>query len=457
MKTPRYIAFLTLAALTVLTPLVWRAQNGPTIGGVIRDSGERPLVAAPELRGAGDAQKLMAAYNSRFQLTLTSSPVIKVAPSSFYPKAIPQTPAEFKPPVNGRSAGPWLTDWNRSPVNANYLAFGYTALQNGRLVLFGYFYDVSKPDTIGAQLISKLYFGENSEVGARSVADQFAADILKLFGGKTLAGTKIWFTSKRGPNKEIWSMDWDGTNQKQFTSYQSICTMPTVSVDGSKVAFTQLSNRGPLIRVHAAESGRRLPFINPDASTNATPEFTPDGSRLLFSSTLAGGFANLYSANIDGSDLRRITSFRAIEVEPKVNPKTGKTVLYVSDRAGAGRPQIWMMSIEGTDQQMISAGDGEAVNPAWSPDGTHLAFSWTHGLAPGNYNIFVMDVQERKFTQLTFGAGRNENPTWAPDGIHLAFSSNRNGSSQIWTMLADGTELKQLTRDGINEKPVWSK
>ena len=39
----------------------------------------------------------------------------------------------------------------------------------------------------------------------------------------------------------------------------------------------------------------------------------------------------------------------------------------------------------------------------------------------------------------------------------LAFMSTRSGSEQIWTMLADGTQLKQLTTAGRNWTPVWAK
>ena len=58
---------------------------------------------------------------------------------------------------------------------------------------------------------------------------------------------------------------------------------------------------------------------------------------------------------------------------------------------------------------------------------------------------------------LTSGAGRNENPAWAPDGVHLAFMSTRTGTEQIWTMLANGTQVKQLTTAGRNWSPVWAK
>jgi TolB protein len=144
-----------------------------------------------------------------------------------------------------------------------------------------------------------------------------------------------------------------------------------------------------------------------------------------------------------------------VEVEPKVNPKTGNEIVFVSGRTGP--QQIFKMSIDGADVQRLTTGEGEASNPAWHPDGQHIAFSWTRGFEPGNFNIFIMDVASREVVQLTHGMGRNENPTWAPDGRHLAFSSRRGSTTQIYSMLADGTDVKPLTTQGQNMMPVWSK
>jgi len=105
----------------------------------------------------------------------------------------------------------------------------------------------------------------------------------------------------------------------------------------------------------------------------------------------------------------------------------------------------------------LTTGEGDAVNPSWNPNGQIVAFSWTRGFEPGNFNIFIMDIASGTLEQLTHGAGRNENPNWAPDGVHLVFSSKRGRTSQIFTMLADGTGLQQLTTQGNNEKPVWTK
>ena len=136
-----------------------------------------------------------------------------------------------------------------------------------------------------------------------------------------------------------------------------------------------------------------------------------------------------------------------------MNPKTGNDLVFVSGRGGP--QQIYRMNLDGADVQRLTSGEGEAANPAWHPDGQHIAFAWTKGFAPGNFNIFIMDVATRQLSQLTYGAGRNENPTWAPDGRHLVFSSNRDGGTQIWTMLADGTQVQKLTTQGRNLTPVW--
>jgi TolB protein len=59
--------------------------------------------------------------------------------------------------------------------------------------------------------------------------------------------------------------------------------------------------------------------------------------------------------------------------------------------------------------------------------------------------------------QLTHGNGRNENPWFAPDGLHLVFTTKRAATTQVYTMLADGTGAQQLTTQGNNIQPVWVK
>ena len=458
----------TLSVLGLsLAALVAVAQNRILIE--LTGQGGKGVIAIPDFRGGGDAARFMGTFNTTFGRK-SSSPASSVwrprppilcklrnSPRMFEedkPQPRPPPRRGAPPPVQ-QPTGMYLSDWAGPPVSANYLAFGYTAVQGGRLVLMGYFYNVTQPDAANAQVFGKIYNASLDEAGARQLARDFAADILKQFGMESLAGTKVVFVSNRTGAKEIWQMDYDGANQRAVTKYGSISTTPAVSPDGTKVAFTSYVRSQPEILIHSLETSRRLPFFNQNASMSATPGFTPDGKQIVFSSTLAGGYAQIYIADANGSNLKRLTQSRFVEVEPKVNPKTGNEIVFVSGRSGP--QQIYKMNIEGTDIVRLTTGEGEASNPAWHPDGQHIAFSWTRGFEPGNFNVFIMNVATREFVQLTHGAGRNENPTWAPDGRHIVFASKRGGRMNIYTMLADGTQVKQLTTQADNTMPVWSK
>jgi TolB protein len=430
--------------------------------------GTKRIIALPDFRGGGGAAPLVDVFNKTVYDDVQRSGLLEMAPKSFYPLNPPQQEQDLRPtpppppvrrgeqPKPADCAGRCLSDWGGPPVNANYLAFGYAAEQAGQFVAFGHLYNAQVADIPGAKLFRKLYNGPLSEDGARQVAHQYAADILAQFGLPSMAGSKIYFVSDRGGKgtKDIWVMDFDGSNPQQVTSFKSITTTPAISPDGTRLAFTTYAKGQPLIQMYSTETKRFMPFVNPKASMNATPGFTPDGQKVLFSSTM-NGYAQIYIANPDGSGLKLLSTSRAIEVEPKVNPKTGTDVVFVSGRGGL--QQIYRMNIDGVGAERLTTGEGEASNPCWHPDGQHIAFAWTRGFAPGNWNLFIMDVASRETVQLTHGQGRNEDPSWGPDGRHLAFSSNRAGGSQIFSMLADGTEVKQLTTQGNNWMPVWTK
>ncbi len=453
---------LTLSSFFFILGSAQAFQGQADVRGDINKQGGKPNVAVTDFRATGaTASGLMAVFNSTVQSDLQSSPQIKFIPKTLYPLRIPQTPADLaagEATANARPAptpGFRLADWSAPPTNANWLGMGYAAEDRGLFVVFGYLYTTSPQitDLKQAQAFGKVYTGSLDQTGAVSLAHQYAADILAQFGGQSLIGSKIVFVSARTGSKEIWIMNWDGTDQHQITKYNSISTFPSVSPDGRIVAFTTYASGYPAIQMFSLETGRKLPFYNQRASMNAFVSFTPDSKQVVFSSTAAGGAAQLYMANADGSNFHRITNSGVIEVEAKINPKTGTDLVDTSGRSGL--PQIYKMNIEGTDVQRLSAGTGEATNPAWSPDGSHIAFAWTKGFEPGNYNVFLMDVVSRDVVQLTANEGRNENPSWAPDGAHIVYASKRGGQSQIWVMNADGTGKHPLTNTGSNEKPVW--
>ncbi len=94
---------------------------------------------------------------------------------------------------------------------------------------------------------------------------------------------------------------------------------------------------------------------------------------------------------------------------------------------------------------------GYAISPSWSPNGQFLTFSWNRKYGPGDpggQDIYVMDIASKRWLQVTHESGSNDFPSWAPDGRHIVFERAIGGHTQIWSMLADGTEQHQLTQHG---------
>lgn len=423
--------------------------------------GGKPALAVVDFQGSGDAKPLMAAFNSTLFSDLQSSGLFDLRPKSMFPLSNPQQPSDLRPEDAGQ--GYALKDWAGAPVNASHLVFGYTGVTNGVLALYGDVYD-TRLSIQSAQLFAQTYADTPDEAGAVRLAHKFANDIIVKFGGSaSLLNSRIYFTSNREATgrfgTEIWVMDWDGNNQHRLTSLRAQVKYPSISPDGSRIAFTIYPATGdprPRIGMVDSQTGRPIPFYNQDASVNALASFTPDGMRIFYSSS-ASGSPQIYTAGIDGRGFSRVTNSRGNPTEPKVNPKNPDSLLFVD---GFPNEQIYHMNAEGVGVERLTNGEGEASNPAWNPDGQHIAFAWTRGYQAGEFNIFVMDIgapqSPQQLTHSLHGEAKNENPVWAPDGRHLVYMSTpRNGKPQIFTMLADGTQIKQLTTQGANQYPVW--
>jgi len=87
--------------------------------------------------------------------------------------------------------------------------------------------------------------------------------------------------------------------------------------------------------------------------------------------------------------------------------------------------------------------------PALSPDGTQIAFTVQRVELDKNAkptDIYLVPVQGGTPRQLTSEGTANQRPRWSPDSKLIYFVSNRSGSSQVWSMNADGSNARQLTK-----------
>src|SRR5580658_6536123 len=281
----RKSAVIILAALGLLGTGLLLGQD---ITAWVRSTGGKPALAVIDFRGSG-SQAYMGAFNSTLFNDLQNSALFDMKAKSMFPLNNPQRPEDLRPTDGGQGFA--LSDWAGAPVNASHLVFGYTAEQNGVLVLYGNLYDTRQADPQGAKIFSQRYAGTPDQAGAIHIAHEFATDIIKQFGGSgSLLGSRIYFTSNRASKKgdsEIWVMDWDGNNQQQLTTLGRLSDMPSVSPDGTRVAFTSWDPT-PKIKMLDTVTKRLVGFYNQEVSLNANVSFTPDGKSVYYASSASG-------------------------------------------------------------------------------------------------------------------------------------------------------------------------
>ena len=404
---------------------------------------DRVKIAVPEFQPVSSDAKsaaLVATFNKVLWDDLDYAGGLALVSRSLYPLGKFSGPGDIKPEA-----------WTAAAVQAEFIAFGSIQAGNGSMSVEARLWDLQA--TQNREAIGQRYRSDDTEEGARFIAHKFADAIVDLLsGGKGIAQTSIAYISERTPGvKELYTMDYDGSSAHALTAYKSTVLTPAWSPDGEKIAFTSYRRGIPDIEILSRSDNRPYTFERPGGTTT-TPAWSPDGSKIALATSRDGSDMEIYVADWNGKNLRRLTVSKGVDISPVWNPRTGREIAFTSDRSGS--PQIYIMDAEGTNVRRLIEEGGHAVNAAWSPDGQRIAFAWQKSRS--NFDIYIHDLTTGQNTQLTSDAGSNEKPTWAPDGRHIAFESSRTGTKQIFSMILDGTKIRQLTNTGNNTGPAWS-
>ncbi|HUF35023.1 MAG TPA: hypothetical protein VMN37_03685 [Gemmatimonadales bacterium] len=167
------------------------------------------------------------------------------------------------------------------------------------------------------------------------------------------------------------------------------------------------------------------------AQNDMFPRWSPDGSRIAFTSD-ADGDPEIYLMNADGSGRVRLTRTPGRDAHP-VFSGDGTALLFQSPRANGTDTNIHRMDADGSRVVQLTRLGGFAGVPVYSADGRAIAFQWreTNDFGDGKkWRICVMGADGSGFRVITPGTANDQVPVWSRDGGRLLFYSDprRQGS-----------------------------
>ena len=183
--------------------------------------------------------------------------------------------------------------------------------------------------------------------------------------------SKIVFYSTRDGNYEIYTMDSDGSNQTRLTFFDKASNLnPVWSSDGQQIAFTVDRAWNEEVYVMNAD-GTNPRNLSNRLGFDAYPDWSPDGSRIVFSSNRHGDRIppTLFVMDADGSNVEQITRGRFAK-KPKWSPD-GKRIAF-------GDNAVYVFNAEGRAPWRVSSRPKvkkAMILEGWSPDGQQILYS----------------------------------------------------------------------------------
>ncbi len=159
------------------------------------------------------------------------------------------------------------------------------------------------------------------------------------------------------------------------------------------------------------------------------PTFHPSGDRVAFAIPAPTG-QEIASVNREGKDRKQLAS-GGINSWPAYSPD-GKRLLFSSSRDGDF--DLYAADADGTQPKRVLKLPGMQSHAAWSPDGRRIAFASNHG---DNHDLYVVNADGAGLKQLTAHPERDDYPAWHPDGKRIVFVGERKGKTDLYLLTVD--------------------
>lgn len=217
------------------------------------------------------------------------------------------------------------------------------------------------------------------------------------------------------------------------------------------VVFSRLGPEQATLYVANADGSDEKAITQPD-SLNYNPAWSPRGDWIAFTSERAGS-ADIFRMHPDGSGVERLSDSPAFDDQAAFSPDE-KQIVFVSTRA-ARYANLWILDVATHAARPLTSGHGGDFRPAWSPDGNWIAFSSDRDSdlppAKGRWerlqlvDIFIVHPDGSGLKRISQHGGFCGSPKWAADSksvVAYCMTAQETWSNRVWDGTADDTLMK---------------
>ena len=249
-----------------------------------------------------------------------------------------------------------------------------------------------------------------------------------------------------------------------FTLAVFVCLSVSVSGQGTRLLRHPTVSRELIAFEYGGDlwvvsrNGGQARRVTSTQGVELDPYFSPDGSQIAYTSTVAGN-TDVYVVPTTGGDPKRLTYHPGIDRVRGWTPD-GRSVVFASVRTSAPQQayfRLWTISVDGGLPEPLPMPRGFSV--AYSPDGKRLAYEeittafippwyelsqWRHYRGGRTRPVRILNLADNSVEKLPWTNSNDALPMWIGNTIY--FLSDRNQTNNLFAYRTDTKQLTQLTR-----------